>query len=648
MSRLAKHAFQALNHKVEWAILAIGLVCTIFGKVLIYQRQPSADSFASVIYVISPDLLFFAACALVISTMYAIKPSAVTARIVLLAGMCIVFWSVLNTGWLIRSGVQLQIGIVKVLIRDFNEIWPLVQSHLFASAGRFALLVLVTIFTISVCIWFLVRPGKVVSKRSHHIRRSVILMVMVFVLSFVSPILKANTEYDFSEQVLAFSSHWHVLSSTILNFRQNDLNTVSTRNIPIAGQREIGAGQADIDNLPNVVLIMLESVSYSSTSLSENGPDTTPNLSDLARHGIEFVNTRVPVSHTTKALWATLTSTTPVIEPDYVEAVPVEKQYESLATILSRYGYRSGFFEMSKGSYECAPGLFNNLGFDWAWFRENLQDPSAHLGYMSGDDCRVIEPAFKWALGQSSPFLMTMITTAAHDPFEVPEWFGKTPESTYDKYLQTVRYTDYFLGEVCRKLEESGIADNTILCVIGDHGTSFRGRAENGRWIPYEEVIRVPWVIHWPAKIKKSQRFTWPCSQLDVTPTILNMIGFETLSAGFEGMDAGVPIADDRDLYFSSWYLDSPIGYVSGNEKVVYWPAMDKLFKYNLSVDSLEEKALTMGSDESKAAKDKILKWQSKSQIEIDAKRCTDQILYSNWQTFSAGTSAWAYYLPVH
>ena len=47
---------------------------------------------------------------------------------------------------------------------------------------------------------------------------------------------------------------------------------------------------------------------------------------------------------------------------------------ESLATILGRHGYRSGFFEMSRGPWEGAPGLFANLGFDLGWFRENLQD----------------------------------------------------------------------------------------------------------------------------------------------------------------------------------------------------------------------------------------------------------------------------------
>ena len=96
--------------------------------------------------------------------------------------------------------------------------------------------------------------------------------------------------------------------------------------------------------------------------------------------------------------------------PDaYSEAKP----YESLATILGRTGYRTAFFEMSKGNFECAPGFFSNMGFDWAWFRENLEDPSAYIGYLGGDDCRMIEPAFEWIKAGARPFFLLMITSVA-------------------------------------------------------------------------------------------------------------------------------------------------------------------------------------------------------------------------------------------
>lgn len=59
-----------------------------------------------------------------------------------------------------------------------------------------------------------------------------------------------------------------------------------------------------------------------------------------------------------------LSGTTPEIFHDYSEALLVDKPYESLATILRPFAYRSAFFEMSNGTFECAPAVFVNMGFD--------------------------------------------------------------------------------------------------------------------------------------------------------------------------------------------------------------------------------------------------------------------------------------------
>ena len=102
----------------------------------------------------------------------------------------------------------------------------------------------------------------------------------------------------------------------------------------------------------------------------------------------------------------------------------------------------------------------------------------------------------------------------------------------------------------------------------------------------------------------------------------------------------------DRRLYFSSWYSDSPMGFVEGDRKVVYWPYPDKVFEYNLAMDSRENNPLKLSDEKAERIKQEILKWQYQSQIMIDAKRYTEDFLYSHWRTFSVGRSAWAYYVP--
>jgi len=632
--------------RTEYLILLIGLACTIYGKLVVMRSYGSAGVLADLVKVVFPDVLFFAAVALVIRCIYILKPSVFVARCALLIAALLVIWSVFNTTWLLKSGVQLQPGILLLLVQDFGDLWPLVKAHVVNSLKLIVLLAMMAVGMCAIFLWCVIRPRKVVACRIHHIRWAVGLALVITGMLFVRPAGPINASSSFAVEVLDFSSHWYAFVSTIANGRQEQYSLQQTENIQLAGQRQIGIPKNPSSELPNVVLVLLESISYSVTSMSDPEQQTTPYLAHLARQGVEFRMTRVPVPYTTKAFWVVLTSIAPIIDTDSPETIPAETPYEGLASVLARAGYRSAFFEMSKGNFECAPGLFSNLAFDWAWFRENLEDPSAYIGYMGGDDCRIIKPAFEWAKKSERPFFMMMITSIAHDPYEVPDWFEKPKENLYEKYLQTVRYTDYFLEQLCKELRANGFDKNTLLCILGDHGTSFNVERARGRWVPNEEVIRVPWIIRWPGHIRQGQIIEWPCSQLDVTPTILELIGFDITNAGFEGKDAFIPSEPNRRLYFSSLLSNSPIGFVEGNRKVVYWPYLDKVFEYDLSVDPMEKNPRTVEGQQVVQIKRDISNWQNRSQIAVDAKRHTRRLLFSHWQTFSAGRSAWAYYVP--
>jgi arylsulfatase A-like enzyme len=188
--------------------------------------------------------------------------------------------------------------------------------------------------------------------------------------------------------------------------------------------------------------------------------------------------------------------------------------------------------------------------------------------------------------------------------------------------------------------------DTTLLCVMGDHGEGFRPESLRGRWAPFEEVIRVPWVIRWPGHVEAGGRVRWPCSQLDLTPTILSLLGYGIEQAGFDGTDALQPVDSDRRLYFSTWYRNSPVGYVQGGRKLVYWPYTNKLYEYDLSVDGGEMSPRTIDGSEKERVIDDIRQWERESQLVIPARRFRDQVLYERWRTFSSGRSAWAYYVP--
>jgi len=182
--------------------------------------------------------------------------------------------------------------------------------------------------------------------------------------------------------------------------------------------------------------------------------------------------------------------------------------------------------------------------------------------------------------------------------------------------------------------------------VLGDHGESFRPDARRGRWVPYEEVLRIPWIIRWPTHVPAGRRVDWPCSQMDVAPTLLSLIGFDVSEAGFDGRDALTPVEPDRRLYFSSWFARSPLGFVEEDRKVVYWPYLRKVFEYDLGEDPGEkDPQLLQGSERESIIAD-IGRWQQGSTLRFSAKRFRKRLLFEHWYAFSSGRSAWSYYVP--
>ncbi|MHC4124177.1 MAG: LTA synthase family protein, partial [Planctomycetota bacterium] len=346
-------------------------------------------------------------------------------------------WSVLNLFWLMQTNVQLHPGVLVVLLRDIGEFWPLAQSQLMMNLKHTILLIALLIMGVGYFLWKLFAPGKIISARYYHLRWSIAMLGLILVVFLVKPFVQTHVSSSFASETLSYSGHWNVLTSAVANIRKDKQITEHSPNIKLSGQRELSPPNCPKENLPNIVLVFLESVPYSATSLSDPNLKTTPHLSKLAGEGIELKFTYAPVPYTIKAFWAALTSTTPVHQEEPVEMIAMNKPYEGLPTILAKAGYRSAFFQMSKGIFECMPGFFGNLAFDWAWFRENLQDPSAYLGYMNGDDCRMIQPAVEWALKDSEPFFLMVITSVSHDPYELPSWYAEPEKTTFDKYIQT-------------------------------------------------------------------------------------------------------------------------------------------------------------------------------------------------------------------
>ncbi|MHC5113652.1 MAG: LTA synthase family protein [Planctomycetota bacterium] len=630
----------------ETVLLLVALLWTVGAKIVVVRQQRPESFLLGALEAIGPDLVFFLAVGALFALLFAPGRDALAARLVLVVSAVILAWSIMNAAWLVATGVQLQLGMLRILIGDPEAIVPMVANHLEHNKLLAAPLILTLLAGVTWIGWRFVRPRRAVREWRVHVRRAAIAASVLVVVGAGVWLGRRQGVVAYSGEVLGFSSHWHGIVQLVSDAVHPDDVAHVSRALPRVGERRLVPPEPSADGPSNVVIVLLESVAHQATSFAQPSPDTTPELARIAAEGAAFESTRVPVPQTSKAFWATLTGATPDTDPDFVEAVLVDRPYEGLASILGGAGYRSAFFQMSQGSFQCAPGLFANLGFDWAWFRENLEDESAHLGYMNGDDFRMLDPMFDWVDAREQPFLLVMITSVSHDPYLLPDWYDHQPtDDRHARYLDSIRFTDRFVGDVRRRLEERGVLDDTILCVLGDHGEGFRAETKRGRWAPFEDVIRVPWAIRYPRKIDAGTRVDGPASQLDVTPTILRLLGWGIDDAAFDGVDALAGLDPERRLYFSCWHEDSPIGYLEGDRKYVYWPRRETLFRYDLDADPGETTAVSVTGGEKHGVMGDLAAWYRRNRFDVPARRFRERLLYDHWRAFSDGRYARAYYV---
>ncbi len=632
-------------YRPEALALLAGLLLTVAAKVAFLKRQTLVEPIAACLESIWPDLVFFSLTALILQIAYLVLSHSWAARCALLTAAAVVVWSLFNAIWLIGTSIQLQPGVLVMLGRSFGDFWPLFEEQLGEEPYRS--LVLAVAFGLGGVglLYRLARPIRQRSRR-HHAHCGLAAAAALLVASAGYLIDRRDSRRVFATEVVRFSSHGAALSQIVAGWRKSSDVEGSLRQLPRAGQRHVVPPEVG-EELPNVVVIFLESVSYDATSLDGSGETATPRLEELAAQGVELVSTRVPVSQTNKAFWAALTGSMPDIQSDYAESALVDQPYESLASLLRRIGYDSAFFQMSSGSFGGLPGLLSNLGFDWAWFRENLEDESARLGRLNGDDYRLIEPMFEWVEERRQPFLLGIITSVSHYPYSLPGWFPRRAKTDLlERYLEAVEFTDAFVGEVADQLARRRLLDNTLLCVIGDHGEGFRPETRRARWVPFEEVIRVPWILRWPPRLEAGRKIEWPASELDVTPTILSLLGFGIEAAGFDGKNALAPLPADRRLYFSAWFRNSPVGFVEGDRKLVYWPYLDRLFEYDLRTDPGEKSPRAIEGPDRDRWLAEIQDWERRSRVHVPGTRFRERLLFGHWKTYSSGRSAKAFYVP--
>ncbi len=101
-------------------------------------------------------------------------------------------------------------------------------------------------------------------------------------------------------------------------------------------------------------------------------------------------------------------------------------------------------------------------------------------------------------------------------------------------YLASISYCDHLVGRLIRALDESGLADDTVVVLWGDNGFHLGEKLHWRKFVLWEEATRVPLVIIPPRRLAAGHAVDVPVSLIDIAPTLLGCCGV-TEPAGLDG-----------------------------------------------------------------------------------------------------------------
>jgi arylsulfatase A-like enzyme len=635
----ARRAYAYLAPRAYTVIMFLALFCTLAVKYFHSRRLTPPGEYLSWVLADIACLLVVEALLLLFCSAWPRKWMVRTATII---AAVICTWSVMNAAWLIRTGNQILPRILLSLIRAPISALGMVGVNLAKMPVAASILLVPSAVALAFFFSCLARPRLPVYDRRQFRIRIIVCVVIAAAAVLVRPAVLRRGSSQIGSVGLRFNSQLRAVLSLVLPDYRPPLDP--KRTIPSFDQFKITPPARPAKH--NVVVVVLEGVQGKFTSLADSESNLTPFMAKLAAQGVEFSNMRTSLSHTTKALFALLSGRFPSASQDIVEAVPAAKPYGGIATILAdKLGYRTAFFQSAMGSFEGRPGLVYNLGFQKFWSRDDLDDPNTHVGYLGSDEFAMLKPVTDWIRAEERPFLAVILCSVTHDPYVAPEWFCTPAKEPVERYRQSIRYTDKFLASLDVELTRLGLAEETIFCVVGDHGEAF---GEHGLWghnrIAFDELLHIAFCLRAPFLTEPGSKITFPVSSIDLTPTLLGLLGFETESAGFDGRDVLSPVPEDRKVFFAGWMREGPAGFVQGNRKIVYHPTERTASLYDLDADPLELMRIELSDSRVQEVSDEIVAWRTDTVFRANQLDAGRQVLFDRWYCGWTDRVSWAKY----
>jgi N-acetylgalactosamine-6-sulfatase len=335
---------------------------------------------------------------------------------------------------------------------------------------------------------------------------------------------------------------------------------------------------------PNIIVFIADDLGYGDLGCFGSADINTPNIDNLANHGVRFTNYYANGPECTPTRVAFLTgryqqragglecavgagNVGRYNEAEWLAdrgelGLPVSENL--LVKVLKQNDYQTGMMGKWHLGYEkkfrpIEHGFdysFGSIGYGGDYFyhteqvetgledltgMHTLMENNKEVFYTGEYATKLFtEKAIEWLTSRNKekPFFLYLPYTAPHTPYQGPgdlidrplraeEWNVGNRET----YVEMVEALDSGMGEILTYLEENKMDEETLVIFFSDNGgakIADNGPFSGNKGQVFEGGIHVPCIIRWPGKVEAGKVSEQTCISFDLTKSIINLVEPET------------------------------------------------------------------------------------------------------------------------
>lgn len=312
---------------------------------------------------------------------------------------------------------------------------------------------------------------------------------------------------------------------------------------------------------PNIILIITDDQGWGDLSKNGNTQIATPNLDRMASNGVSFDRFFVaPVCSPTRA--ELLTGRYHVRGGVYSTSAGGERldtEETTIADLFKKAGYATAAYGkwhngMQPPYHPNARGFDDFYGFcsgHWGNYFDPVLEHNGQLvrgeGFLTDD---ITDKGLTFIENHSQqPFFLYLPYNTPHSPMQVPErWWhkfkegplplkGSVPEREKELHtraaLAMCENIDWNVGRVLDKVDQLGLAENTIILFLSDNGPNghrWNGGMKGTKGSTDEGGVRSPLIMQWKNKLEAGKTIANIAAAIDLLPTLTDLAGISTIT----------------------------------------------------------------------------------------------------------------------